>query len=380
MRKTGYRNCLAAAAAVSTFATAGCGLVALSGAAADNGSASPARLTEHVPAAALVMVAGPTVSGANLARTVIATAQPSEYLDIVTPGTPPDPVVTAQAPGPVTVVAPGRPAAPGPDASSYQSAVYRKQVERWNAEVAAGRRAVTARTAAATAAWSHGLRIPRTVQGGDVDLAGEAAAAASVVAGLAEAGSHVGSRCVVVLYAATLSGSLSAGQLSGDDVIVITPGVPTAAAVSAAQAELLGAGAARAAVLGAEATPAQADHLIAAGLNQQAVTETLSGPTLFPNDSAALLPGASHVLTPLLTLLRQQPGATAVVNGYASATGSMSRNNSLSQARAAAVAAFFEAHGVPPSALVVVGHGATDLVAPGPSAANRRVVVVIDES
>lgn len=44
-----------------------------------------------------------------------------------------------------------------------------------------------------------------------------------------------------------------------------------------------------------------------------------------------------------------------------------------------AVAAFFEAHGVSPSALLVAGHGATDLVAPGPSAANRRVVVVIDE-
>ena len=379
MRKTGYRNCLAAAAGASTFVTAGCGLAALSGAAADNGSASPARLTEHVPAVALVMVAGPMVTGANLARTVIATAQPSEYLDILTPGTPPDAVVSAQAPGPVTVAAPGRPAAPGPDASSYQSAVYRKQVERWNAEVAAGRRAVTARTAAATAAWSHGLRIPRTIRGGDVDLAGETAAAASVVAGLAEAGSHVGARCVVVLYAASLGGSLSAGQLSGDDVIVITPGVPTAAAVSAAQAELLGAGAARAAVLGAEATQAQADHLITAGLNQQAVTETLSGPALFPNDSAALLPGASHVLTPLLALLRR-PGATAVVNGYASATGNVNRNNSLSQARAAAVAAFFEAHGVPPSALVVVGHGAADLVAPGPSAANRRVVVVIDES
>jgi len=260
MRKTGYRNCLAAAAGASTFVTAGCGLAALSGAAADNGSASPARLTEHVPAVALVMVAGPMVTGANLARTVIATAQPSEYLDILTPGTPPDAVVSAQAPGPVTVAAPGRPAAPGPDASSYQSAVYRKQVERWNAEVAAGRRAVTARTAAATAAWSHGLRIPRTIRGGDVDLAGETAAAASVVAGLAEAGSHVGARCVVVLYAASLGGSLSAGQLSGDDVIVITPGVPTAAAVSAAQAELLGAGAARAAVLGAEATQAQADQ------------------------------------------------------------------------------------------------------------------------
>lgn len=379
MRKTGYRNCLAAAAAVSTFVTAGCGLVAASGTAADNGSGPSARLTEHVPPAALVMVAGPTVSGANLARTVVATAQPSEYLDILTPGTPPAPVITAQAPGPVTVVAPGRPAGPGPDASSYQSAVHRMQVERWNAEVTADRRAVTTRTTAATAAWSHSLRIPLTVRGSDGNLAGGTATAASVVAGLAEAGSHIGSRCVVVLYAASLSGSPSAGQLSGDDVIVITPVVPTAAAVSAAQAELLGAGAARAAVLGPEATPAQVDHLITAGLSQQAVTETLSGPALFPNDSTALLPGATHVLTPLLALLRR-PGATAVVNGYASATGSMSRNNSLSQARAAAVAAFFEAHGVSPSALLVVGHGATDLVAPGPSAANRRVVVVIDES
>ena len=198
------------------------------------------------------------------------------------------------------------------------------------------------------------------------------------MAGLAEAGSHVGSRCVVVLYAASLSGSPSAGRLSGNNVIVITPVVPTAAAVSAAQAELLGAGASRAAVLGPEATPAQVYHLITAGLSQQAVTGTLSGQALFPNDSTALLPGATHVLAPLLALLRR-PGATAVVNGYASATGSMSRNNTLSQARAAAVAAFFEAHGVSPSALLVAGHGATDLVAPGPSAANRRVVVVIDE-
>ena len=379
MRKTGYWNCLAAAAAVSTLVTAGCGLAAFSGTAAENGSVSPVRLTEHVPPAALVMVAGPAVSGVDLARTVVATAQPSEYLDILIPGTPPAPVITAQAPGPVTVVAPGRPAAPGPDASSYQSAVYRKQVARWNAEVTADRRAVTTRTTAAIAAWSHSLHIPRAVRGGDVSLAGETATAASVVAGLAEAGSHVGARCVVVLYAASLSGTLSAGQLSGDDVIVVTPIVPTAAAVSAAQAELLGAGAARAAVLGAEATPAQAYHLISAGLSQQAMTETLSGPALFPNDSTVLLPGASHVLTPLLDLLRR-PGATAVINGYASTTGSMSRNDSLSQARAAAVAAFFEAHGVSPSALLAVGHGATDLVAPGPSAANRRVVVVIDDS
>jgi outer membrane protein OmpA-like peptidoglycan-associated protein len=34
---------------------------------------------------------------------------------------------------------------------------------------------------------------------------------------------------------------------------------------------------------------------------------------------------------------------------------------------------------VPKSRLLVVGHGATDLVAPGTSGDNRRVVVVIEE-
>ena len=379
MRKTGYRNCLAAMAALSTFVTAGCSLAGLSGAAAYNGAGPVVRLTEHVPPAALVMVADRTVSGANLARTVAATAQPSEYLDILAPGTPPVPVLAAQAPEPVTVVAPGRPGAPGRGASSYQSAVYREQVERWNTQVTADRRAVTIHTAAATATWADGLHVPRTVRGGEGNLADETATAASAVAGLAEAAAHFGSRCVVVLYTASLSGSLSAGELSGDDVIVVTPFVPAVTAVSAAQAELLGAGAARAAVLGPDVTPAQVDHLITVGLSRQAVTETLSDPALFPNDSAALLPGATRVLTALLALLRQ-PGATAVVNGYASTTGSASRNDSLSRDRAAAVAAFFEAHGVSPSALLVAGHGASDLMAPGPSAANRRVVVVIDES
>jgi outer membrane protein OmpA-like peptidoglycan-associated protein len=378
MGKIGYRNGLAATAALSVLCTVGCAVTDLSNAVADHGPGSSVRLTERVPAAALIMVTDPAVTGTDLRRTITATAQPSEYLDILAGSTPLATVVAAQAPAPVTVTAPGRPAASGPGASSYQSAVYHRQLGRWDSEVARDRAAVTSETARATATWASGLRIPAAVRSGRGNLADQAASAASALAGLQEAGDHFGSRCVIVLYTASLSGSLSAGELSGDAVIVVTPFVPTAAAASAAQADLLGAGAARAAVLGPEATAAQIDHLITADLNQQAVTETLSGPALFPNDSAALLPGATRVLTPLLALLRR-PGATAVVNGYASTTGSMSANDQLSQARAAAVVGFFEAHGVSPSALVVVGHGSTALVAPGPSGANRRVVVVIGE-
>jgi outer membrane protein OmpA-like peptidoglycan-associated protein len=183
---------------------------------------------------------------------------------------------------------------------------------------------------------------------------------------------------VIVLYASDLAGTIPAGELTGDNVVVITPFLPSAAAATAAQAELLGAGAARAAVLGPEATRAQLDGLVSAGLSQQVISDTLSGSVLFRNDSARLLPGASAELVPLLAKLRR-PGATGVVNGFASTPGSASRNYALSQARAAAVARFFEVHGVSAFSLLVVGHGATDLVGPGPAAANRRVVVVIEE-
>jgi len=43
------------------------------------------------------------------------------------------------------------------------------------------------------------------------------------------------------------------------------------------------------------------------------------------------------------------------------------------------VAAFLETHGIPASSLAIVGHGSSDLTAAGPSAANRRVVVVIKQ-
>jgi outer membrane protein OmpA-like peptidoglycan-associated protein len=242
-----------------------------------------------------------------------------------------------------------------------------------------GQQRVSALTHAAVSRWALGLRLPAGVAGSDGRLADECAQAASALAGPAEeGGNRFDGRRVIVLYAGDLAGTIPAGELTGDNVVVITPFLPSAAAATAAQAELLGAGAARAAVLGPEATRAELDGLVSSGLTERVISETLSGSVLFPNDSARLLPGASAELVPLLAQLRR-PGATGVVNGFASTPGSASRNHALSEARAAAVASFFESHGVSAFSLLVVGHGATDLVGPGPAAANRRVVVVIEE-
>ena len=68
-----------------------------------------------------------------------------------------------------------------------------------------------------------------------------------------------------------------------------------------------------------------------------------------------------------------------MIIGYASSPGTARANRRLSEARASAVARYFAAHQVDPAALTVVGQGATRFVGPGPSAANRRVVVLVTD-
>jgi outer membrane protein OmpA-like peptidoglycan-associated protein len=339
--------------------------------------ASPAiSLTEHVPPSLLVSVVGGAVAGRSIAALIAATARPSEDVDLLQSGPPPRTLDAAQAPAPATIRVPGRPAAPGGGATSYQQAQYQKALLAWRGQLEAGQLKVATLTRAAVSRWARELRLPADVTGSDGSLAGECGLAASALVGLTQY--RLDSRRVVVLYAGSLGGTLPAGELTGDNVVVITPFLPSAAAATATQAQLLGAGAARAAVLGPGSTGTQLDGLVSAGLSRQVITETLSGPVLFPNDSAVLAPGASAELMPLLAQLRQ-PGATGVVNGFASTPGSASRNYALSEARATAVAAFFEAHGISAFSLIVVGHGASDLVAPPAAAANRRVVVVIEQ-
>lgn len=342
---------------------------------------SPDTLTETVVPSALVAVVSGPAAEPSLAGLVADTARPGEYLDVLEA----DPAATilaaASPPPPARVVIPGRPAAPGPGSTSFQQAKYHQSLARWQHDVASAKEAAASRTRAALASWASSLSLARRVSrlpGPSGDLSSECAVAVGVLAGLDESvGASFGGRRVMLLYAPNLDGSLPPGELTGDDVIVVTSFLPSAAAASAAQASLLAAGAGRASILGPEAA-AQLTQLVTLGLSQKTVTDTLSGPALFANDSARLEPGAARVLMPLIGPLREA-GAAAVINGYASTPGSWETNYQLSYARAAAVAAFFEAHGIQASSLAIVGHGSSDPVAPGPSSANRRVVVVIEE-
>lgn len=366
------------------LATAICLLLGVSGCAfgARLHTTSSDTITEPVVQSAFVAVVSGPAPGSSLAGLVAATARPGEHLDILGA----DPVATvldaSSPPLPARVDIPGRPAAPGPGSTPFQQAKYHQSLASWQRKVGSAKEAVVSQTQAALTAWASSLSIARKVsrlRSPAGDLASDCELAADVLTDLDETvGASFGGRRVVLLYPPNLNGFLPPGELTGDDIIIVTPFLPSAAAISAAQASLLAAGAARATILGPEFTGAQLSQLVTLGLSQTTVTDTLSGSALFANDSARLEPGATRVLMPLIGPLRQA-GAAAVINGYASTPGSQETNYLLSYARAAAVAAFLEAHGIPASSLTTVGHGSSDLVAPGPSGANRRVVVVIEE-
>jgi len=372
---------LAVGAAALVVATASCGPVL--GALGDGPkTAATVPLTVKVTPSMMVAVLGPAGMDQLLHRVVAATARPREDLEVLGADARGRALVAANSPGPAQVTVAGRPVAPGRGASSFQLAQYQHAMTRWRAELAAGRRAVAKRTRSTVVHWMQSLRWPvagtEPADASAASLPRECAAAADVITGqVDQAGSRADHR-VVLLSVSTLGGRPPAGELDGDDVIVLTSYLPSAAASSAAQLNLLNAGASFAAVLGPEATPSQLEHLVSESLSRRTVSEVVSGRALFANNSAVLRPDAARVLAPVVTGLRR-PGATAVVNGFASTPGSSHHNQVLSQDRASAVARYLESRGVPRSSLLAVGHGATNLVAPGPSGGNRRVVVVIEE-
>lgn len=381
IRRIARHNCAAAGAAAIVAATAGCGAI-LAAPSANHVSIASSTLTARAAPSMLVVVSGPGGPAQLVGQVVTATARPREDLDVLDPDEQGRALIASTSPAPARMAVPGRPTAAARGASSYQEGQYQHALSRWHDEVVAGRRAVAVRTKAAVAGWAHSLRLPVPAQG----PAGQRAAtlsldcslAAGTVSGLVnQAGSRFGGK-VILLSVASLSGTPPTGELDGDDVIVVTSYVPSAAAASAAQLNLLAAGASFAAVLGPEVTSAQLDHLVSESLSGRVVSEAHSGQALFMNNSARLGPAAGRVLDPLVTDLRR-PGATGVVNGFASTPGTAHHNQVLSQERASAVAAYLQARGIPRSSLVVVGHGASDLVAPGSSGSNRRVVVVIEE-
>lgn len=332
---------------------------------------------------ALVAVVANPAAGPSLARLVAASVRPGENIDVLGSGATAAVLVAGSSPEPAAATVPSRPASPGAGATPFQRAEYQRSLARWQRLAAAAKQVAARRTGAELSAWVSGLgvsaRVGRLPQAGAaVDLATESATAASAVADLDQvAGANYGGQRVILLFPSDLRGTLPPGQLTGDDVIVVTAFAPSAAAASSAQAMLLSAGAGAASVLGPEYTVAQLSQAVSVGLSRPMTTDVLSGAALFANNSSKLEHAAARVLSPLIVPLRR-PGYSAIINGYASTTGSDQLNYLLSYARADAVARFYESHGVLDSSLQVVGHGATGLVASGSSGANRRVVVVLE--
>lgn len=378
-----HRGYLAAGAVAIMATTAGCN--ALLSAPGDGSPAGPpVTLTERFMPSMLVVVAAPGRGGERTEQIVTATARPREDLNVLEADGRGRVVVASQSPAPATVVVPSRPAPPATGASSFQKARYEKALARWRSEIGAGRREVSTRTSMEATRWAHSLqlRLAGARQPSNRAAAGlvkECALAASAVTGLVDqAGDRFGARRVLLLSVTSLDGRPPRGELDGDNVIVLTSRL-SGTATTAAQEDLKAAGAVSAAVLGPEVTAGAIDQRVTSGLSQHVITDALSGQVLFGNDSSVLRPSAARILAPVIPLMRQ-PGAIGIINAYASTPGSTRHNQRLSERRAEAVAAYLEAHGVPPSSLQVIGHGASNLIAPGDSGANRRAVVMVEES
>jgi outer membrane protein OmpA-like peptidoglycan-associated protein len=361
---------------------AGCNLAGSQGGPATGPSVT---VRQNVPPTALLTVLNGPASGPALSGLIASTARPNEDLRIMQAGTPTRTIVASDSPVPPPVVLPGQPLAPGRGQTDYQMAQHAKRQKAWQAKRTADLAAGVAQTHANTAAWLAGLDIPQKASrladppADQGSLAAESAVAASAMAGLVEeAGNIFGHHRVIVLFCDDLRGALPAGQLTGDDVIVVAGYLPTAAATSTAQVDLLRAGAAQAAVVGSEVTTGQLAGLVSADLSEQGPSDSVSAPVLFGNNSYALGAIAVGSLRQLLPKLRE-PGVTTVIDGYASTPGTAEANYILSFERATAVARWLEAAGIPESALVIVGHGASDVVGSGASGVNRRVLVVIEE-
>jgi outer membrane protein OmpA-like peptidoglycan-associated protein len=369
--------------ACAAGALAGCSMLNAGGPSAGPSAGPPVEITQDAPPSVLLAVLGGAGFAPALSNLVNTTALPHETLAVLAAGTPTEIVLTAASPPPPTVVAAGQPVSPGSGQTPFQVAKYASQLKRWRAEVAAARRAQAAEQQGALSSWLRGLGLPAKASrladppGPADSLVAESAAAETAMAGFAEEyGDVFADRRVIVLYSDDISGRPPAGELAGETVFVVTRSLPTAAAASAAQANLLAAGAAQAAVIGPEVTSSQLSSLVSGALRQDGMRESVSAPVLFANNSSALSPSAITDLSGLLPRLREG-GATAVINGFASTPGTALTNYVLSYQRATAVAFFLESRGVPAFSLIIVGHGATDLLAAGGSSLNRRVVVVI---
>jgi len=105
------------------------------------------------------------------------------------------------------------------------------------------------------------------------------------------------------------------------------------------------------------------------------------GDVLFAPDESELTATTMHKLSPLVTLLRDQPQRTIHIEGYADSSGPETYNLTLSQRRADAVQEFLVARGISPRRITARGYGEAISVASNTNLArrqeNRRAEVVV---
>ncbi len=338
-------------------------------AATESSRGAPVVLTAQRSSASVLVVVGALRGVEPL---VAETVRPDETVAVLESGA--EVLAAGSSPGPVSLVVPGAPR-PGPSGTTFQRAENARAATQWHEAVAAGRAELVSRETASLNGFVARLGVPANLSGPPISLAEGIALAKRAETSLAVVGEDGGHRVIVVGTADLSSAGLAANSLDGDAVIVDDPTLPSPATIQATVSALYGAGAAWAVVV----DPVSVDtlpHLVATGLATTAVTESFGANVLFANDSAALGPTATAALSHLVGQLGTS-AVQAVVNAYASSTGTPQANLALSTRRGAAVAAFLATHGVAPDAIAVFAHGASDFVAPGPSPENRRVSVVL---
>jgi OmpA-OmpF porin, OOP family len=105
------------------------------------------------------------------------------------------------------------------------------------------------------------------------------------------------------------------------------------------------------------------------------------GDVQFAPGQATLTAAAMRQLSPLVTLLKEQPKRNIRIAGYTDSSGTESSNLDLSQRRADAVRDFLMENGISPNRIVARGYGEADPVASNTTVAgrreNRRVEVLV---
>jgi OOP family OmpA-OmpF porin len=105
------------------------------------------------------------------------------------------------------------------------------------------------------------------------------------------------------------------------------------------------------------------------------------GDVLFESNKAELRADSMRTLYPLVTLLKERPQRSVVIEGYTDSSGAESYNQELSQERAAAVRDFLVSNGIQPERIMARGYGEAHPVAPNTTEAerqeNRRVEVIV---